>query len=243
MDAQDFVLVQGLSHTRETLWRWNRDPGPVLARWLAGSVAVAVGLLAAVYVAARLSRPDLSPVYIPGLDEPTSLRAAGLVLFRNSLVLALHGFACVAGFIAGSSLPLEAERHSGVWRWIHDRAGPLAIAFVGLATAFSLTTQAYILGHGAATLADQLHASPLTLLLCLLPHALPELTALFLPLAAWLIASRRGDWHELLAATFVTVTLAAPVLVLASLVEVYVSPRLIRAVCGPLLHHIVVFVG
>ena len=36
------------------------------------------------------------------------------VLGRNSLVLALHGFACVAGFIAGSSLPLSAERYSGV---------------------------------------------------------------------------------------------------------------------------------
>ena len=44
-----------------------------------------------------------------------------------------------------------------------------------------------------------------TLILSVLPHALPELTALFLPLAAWLIASRRGEWNQLLAATFVTV--------------------------------------
>ena len=29
---------------------------------------------------------------------------------RNSLVLALHAFACVAGFIAGSSLALSAAR-------------------------------------------------------------------------------------------------------------------------------------
>jgi uncharacterized membrane protein SpoIIM required for sporulation len=65
------------------------------------------------------------------------------------------------------------------------------------------------------------------LLLGLLPHALPELAALFLPLAAWIIASRRGRWEELLAATLVTVALAAPVLVLAALVEVYVSPRLV----------------
>ena len=38
-------------------------------------------------------------------------------------------------------------------------------------------------------------------MLTLLPHALPELFALFLPLAAWIIASRRGRWDELLAAT------------------------------------------
>ena len=29
--------------------------------------------------------------------------------------------------------------------------------------------------------------------------------ALFLPLAAWLIASRRGEWNQLLAATLITV--------------------------------------
>jgi Na+/H+ antiporter NhaD/arsenite permease-like protein len=59
-------------------------------------------------------------------------------------------------------------------------------------------------------------------------HALPELTALFLPLAAWMVASRRGDWHELLAATFVTVAIAAPILLAAGAVEVWVSPQLLH---------------
>jgi uncharacterized membrane protein SpoIIM required for sporulation len=56
--------------------------------------------------------------------------------------------------------------------------------------------------------------------------------ALFLPLAAWIIASRRGDWHELLAATFVTTAVAAPVLVIAAFLEVYVSPDVILALRG-----------
>ena len=47
----------------------------------------------------------------------------------------------------------------------------------------------------------------------MLPHAIPELIALFLPLAAWIIASRRGEWDQLLAATVVTVAIAVPVLV------------------------------
>ena len=59
-----------------------------------------------------------------------------------------------------------------------------------------------------------------------LPHAIPELIALFLPLAAWIIASRRGEWEQLLAATVVTVAVAVPVLVVAALIEVYVSPHL-----------------
>jgi uncharacterized membrane protein SpoIIM required for sporulation len=55
------------------------------------------------------------------------------------------------------------------------------------------------------------------------------LIALFLPLAAWIIASRRGEWEQLLAATLVTVAVAVPVLVVAALIEVYVSPRLFVA--------------
>jgi uncharacterized membrane protein SpoIIM required for sporulation len=48
---------------------------------------------------------------------------------------------------------------------------------------------------------------------------------LFLPLAAWIIASRRGQWEQLLAATLVTMMIAIPVLVAAAFVEVYVSPH------------------
>ncbi len=66
-------------------------------------------------------------------------------------------------------------------------------------------------------------------MLSVLPHAIPELTALFLPLAAWLIASRRGEWNRLLAATFVTVAMAIPTLVFAATVEVYLWPHILEA--------------
>jgi uncharacterized membrane protein SpoIIM required for sporulation len=92
---------------------------------------------------------------------------------------------------------------------------------------FSLATQAYALGHGAADLAEELGTSPALLMLGLLPHAVPELTALFLPLAAWTIASRRGEWKDLLAATFVTVAIAVPVLIAAAAVETWVSPHVL----------------
>ena len=226
------MLVQGLRDTRGTLARWNAAPWTVIRTWLLGATLVTAGLLLAVLVIAVLATPDPTPIILPGLTAPTTFGAVGTVLVRNSLVLALHAFACVAGFIAGSSLPLEAERHRGFWRVIHDRAGPLAIAFVVGATTFSLATQAYVLGNAASTLAAQGSMSPALLLVGILPHAVPELIALFLPLAAWIIASRRGDWHELLAATFVTVSLAAPVLIVAAFVEVYVSPHVILALRG-----------
>jgi uncharacterized membrane protein SpoIIM required for sporulation len=123
----------------------------------------------------------------------------------------------------------RATRHDSLWRRVHDHAGPLAIGFVVCATTFSLATQAFVLGSSASTLAAQLHISPGLLILGLTPHAVPELTALFLPLAAWIIASRRDDWQELLAATFVTVAIAVPVLVVSAFVEVYVSPHLLLA--------------
>jgi hypothetical protein len=227
--APELVVVQGLRDTRGTLERWNARRAAVLWPWFAGSAAVTVALLLTVWLIATLSTPDPTPLRFPGVTRPPDLGDVGRVLFRNGLVLALHAMACVAGFIAGSSLPLEAGRYKGLWRTIHDQAGKGAIAFVIGATTFSLVTQAYVLGNGASTLGAQLGMSPGLLLVGLLPHAVPELIALFLPLAAWTIASRRGAWHELLAATFVTVGIAVPMLVAAAFIEVYVSPHLILA--------------
>jgi len=152
------------------------------------------------------------------------------VLRRNMLVLALHAMACVAGFIAGSSLPLQAQHRHGVSRWVHEHGGRLAIFFVIGATTFSLSAQAFLIGRALGGVSEFLEVSPGLLLLCVLPHAVPELIALFLPLAAWIIASRRGEWEQLLAATFVTVAVAVPVLVASAFVEVYLSPHLLDAV-------------
>lgn len=229
MEANDLALVRGLGPTRDTLARWNAQPGPVLRAWSLGSLAVASLLLLAVWLVALAMPADPTPLPMLGISAPPSLVDVGQILHRNALVLALHAFACVAGYIAGSSLPREAARRSGVWRRVHDAAGPLAIAFVTAATLFSLMTQAFVIGSTASTLSAQLGITPARLLVALLPHALLELWALFLPLAAWLIASRRRQWDELLAATVVTAAIAIPALVLAALVEVYVSPHLLAA--------------
>ncbi len=62
----------------------------------------------------------------------------------------------------------------------------------------------------------------------MLPHAFPELIALFLPLAAWMIASRRDEWGQLLAATFATSAIAIPILVATASWEAYVWPQILR---------------
>jgi hypothetical protein len=227
MKTEDLALVQGWADTRRTLVRWKAAPWDTLWSWTRGSLAVTALLLLAVWVVATIVTPDPTGSAFPGVSYPAGLHDFGFVLFRNGLVLALHALACVAGFMAGSSLPTAAAGYSGVWRRIHDRAGPLAIGFVVAATLFSLGTQAYALGLGTADLSGELGLSPAVLLLALLPHALPELAALFLPLAAWTLASRRGAWEELLAATFVTVAIAVPVLVAAAAVETWVTPDLL----------------
>ena len=228
VNVNELVLVQGMRDTKLALARWNRDPATALRPWCLLSAAIAATLLFAVYAVAKLTTPDPTTYLIPGYNVKATLADYGHVLFRNSLVLALHALACVAGFMAGSSLPLSASHRSGLSRWVHEKAGPLAIAFVVCATLFSLGTQAYILGGGAAALAAQVGTTPGPLVLARLPHAVPELFALFLPLAAWMIASRRDDWHELLAATFVTVAIAVPILLAAAAVEVWVSPHLLH---------------
>ena len=225
-----YVFVRGARQTRGTLARWNEAPWPVLRSWITGGVAVAIGLLCLVWIISSVVQPDPTPLSIPGITDAPGAATGFWILFGNSLVLALHAFACVAGFIAGASLPLSAERRTGASRWIHEKARPVAFAWVIAVTCFSLATQAYALGFTGATLAYQLQIPAGVLMLTVLPHALCELTALFLPLAAWTIASRQGEWGSLLAATVATVSVAIPALVLAALWEAYIWPLILAAV-------------
>src|ERR1700733_1189222 len=226
MDDSAYAFAHGMRQTRAALRTWQSAPFAAVGRWLAGSLLAAVGLLTAVLLIAWFDR---------GYQQVLTLRspfAVGTpaevlrIVGSNLLVLALHAMACVAGFMAGSSLPFQAQHQSGVSRWVHERGSRLAIAFVIGATIFSLSLQAYVIGHTLAGVSHFLGVSPALLLIGVLPHALLELTALFLPLAAWIIASRKGEWDQLLAATFVTVAIAVPMVVLAALIEVYVSPHL-----------------
>jgi hypothetical protein len=228
--ANEHVFSHGMRDTRETFEIWSEGRWSVLGPWLALSLTIALTLLTATWFVAGLLTPDLTPLRLPGLTEPSSASDLLPILYRNSLVLALHATACIAGFIAGSSMPIAAARRTGISRWIHVKAGELAILFVCAVTIFSLSTQALYLGFQGSTIAYQLQISRLALILSVLPHALIELTALFLPLAAWLIASRRGEWNQLLAATFVTVMIAIPALIVAATIEVYVWPHILEAI-------------
>lgn len=225
-NASFHAFHHGVDRTRVTLSAWRHRPLPVIGGWLAGSTVAAIGLLTAVLLISVLSSSDAQIIQLRPPFEVGDLNNVIEVLLRNLLVLALHAMACLAGLIAGSSLPMQANEKTGASRWVHEHGGRIAITFVVCATAFSLSIQAYVLGNTLAGVAHFLEVSPALLLLGALPHAIPELVGLFLPLAAWIISSRRGEWDQLLAAAIATVTIALPVLVIAAFIEVYISPHL-----------------
>jgi uncharacterized membrane protein SpoIIM required for sporulation len=229
MEANDYALAHGMQRTRLALDTWSEKPLPVLGSWLGGGLVVALLLLASVVAVASIVAPDLGFSYLPAQAHGIDVEAMIQILAQNSIVLALHAVACIAGFIAGSTLPLSTERRSGLSRTVHEKARPIAFAWVISVTVFSLVTQAYALGVIGSTMAWSAGISPAALVITVLPHALLELTAVFLPLAAWTIASRRDEWDQLLAATLVTVTMAIPMLMVAAAWEIHVWPLLLQA--------------
>jgi hypothetical protein len=108
VEASEYALVQGMRSTRAALATWRANPWPALGSWLLGAFAAAGLLLAAVAVVALIS--PASPSWVPPHPPFVVGGPADIVqiLISNGLVLALHAMACVAGFIAGSSLPLQA---------------------------------------------------------------------------------------------------------------------------------------
>jgi uncharacterized membrane protein SpoIIM required for sporulation len=60
-----------------------------------------------------------------------------------------------------------------------------------------------------------------------LPHAIPELVGVFLPLALFIIQAHRGQLDTLSAYTRVAALLALPLIAAAAFIEVYLTPQLI----------------
>jgi hypothetical protein len=157
VDPSAYALVYGLRRTRGALASWRERPWPVLRAWVGGSLVAALLLLVAIWVISLLPHGRgvvvlARPPFVVG-GQVDVLR----ILMRNGLVLLLHAMACVAGFIAGSSLPIQARYHTGVMRAIHEGSRRFAIVFVVSATCFSLGWQAYSLGGTAARVAATVH--------------------------------------------------------------------------------------
>ena len=227
--TEQLTIIAGWRDTRDALARWNRAPARVLGGWALASVTVSVLLLLSTWaLAVRLGPADSLVIQGGAFNGPRTLGAAASIFRHNLLTLALHAMICVAGYMAAASVPLAAESYTGWARRVHLAAGPAALVFVSLSALGSLTMQAWTLGHVAPHVAHSLKMPVGELLVLLSPHAIPELTALFLPLGAWMVLARSGRFSELFAASIVTTTVALPLLVMSSLIEVYVTPQILQ---------------
>ena len=122
----------------------------MLRKWFLVAAADRRAAAVGVVVVASVIKPDIGFNYVPTHGRRARARHVLAIVGRNSLVLALHAFACIAGFIAGVSLPLSAESKKGISRWVHDRARPVAFAWVVIVTCFSLVTQTAAAGDLSA---------------------------------------------------------------------------------------------
>ena len=177
--------------TRAPRWRaGTRTRGGRCERGRLGSLAVTGLLLTLTWIVAETTIADPQLHSYPGLTRDATLHDFGFLLYRNGLVLALHALACVAGFIAGSQLPTAAQDYRGLVRKLHEAAGPRRSPSSPPPRCSRSAPRPTRSATTPPRWRSQLGVSPFVLLVALLPHALPELFALFLPLAAWSIASR-----------------------------------------------------
>lgn len=211
--------------TRGALRSWLRAPSQLLP-WVALSALIAALLLVATLAVAVLSTPHPDGGTLIAADPSTRFSDGLFVLGRNLTVLALHLLVCFATYLVRRSLPLQADGFRGVQGWVHRHAAGPALLVVVLLTLFSLVQQALTLGHALADASGPAGLTPAGLLLRLLPHAVPELVAVFLPLAAVIWLEHQGRHRDLLAAMATCTIVAVPVVALSAWVEVAVASRL-----------------
>lgn len=231
IDGEREALAAGLGDVRESFARWNRDPGAVVRVWLGTSMLVGIALLLATWLLSLRIDPDTVEA-IRTFDHLDPRSDAIHLVRRNSLVLLMHALICFAGYMALTSMPIVAQGYTGWKRTLHLAAGPIAIVFVTSMTISSFALQAWTLGNAAPAIASAYGMGTAQLLALVSVHALPELAAVFLPLGAWLVLARRRAYEDLLAGSVFSTAVAIPLLVIAAITEVWVTPRLLELVAG-----------
>jgi hypothetical protein len=185
---------------------------------------MAIALLFGVLVVALLSEdhrqlPASGPPFVAG-GIPDAVRIFG----ENLLVLSLYAMCNIAAWLIQRLRTRETQSNVVNKEFLSRLATTLVIGLL----LFAVCRQAYTLGHGLTGFSDYFYVNPWRLWLGVLPHALPELTGMLLPVAVLLFANSEGKENELLARTIAAVLIALPLLGTAALIEVYVSPKAFR---------------
>jgi hypothetical protein len=213
---------------------WRALAGwPEVGRWAAIAGAVAAVLLGCVGLIAAHVRGDFWAGVQDGVFAPHHDFGDVMYVFRrNLLVLGIHLCACWIGAIIGR----RHEPAPARWGWVGALNRPVpawmgraALLYALLVTLLSVALQATALGR---QLADESRAASISsahLLALVLPHAVPELIAVFLPLGLFLLEAQRGRLDRLGAWSLQAAAIALPVLLCAAVIETYVTPGWIAA--------------
>jgi len=167
--------------------------------------------------------PQTHDEYFPIFSHGGDFHDMMWILIRNLMVLLMHLLVCIAAYLSRRAVPMQAKHFKGVNRWVHEHAGSFAMAIVAGLTAYSLCFQAWELGLSLHDAAATMNMSSSSLLIRAALHGIPELTAIFLPLAACLILGHEKRWNELAAVSIFTAIISVPMLIAAAAVETYVT--------------------
>lgn len=149
---------------------------------------------------------------------------------RNFLVLGIHLCACWIGALVVAKQRNVPDGWARL-RWLNDDlpgwVRTACLWYALLVTSGSIVLQTFALGLSASAIASD-YGLPMPLFIGLLaPHALVELTAVFLPLAAFLWRSRRDQLAMLGDDSWVCAVYAIPMICLAAAWEAWVTPHLL----------------
>ncbi|HEX4009055.1 MAG TPA: stage II sporulation protein M [Solirubrobacteraceae bacterium] len=208
-------------------------PWAEVARWAAVATLVAAVLLGSVAViAGHVAGNGWNGAESGLLDRHHDFGDVLFVLRRNLLVLGIHLCACWIGAIIGrphQPAPSSWGRIGALHRPVPDWMRRAALFYALLVTMLSVAVQAIGLGRQLADLAAATQISSTHLLMLVLPHAVPELLAVFLPLGLFLLEARRGRLDRLGGWSLQAAAIAVPVLVGAALIETFVTPGSVLA--------------
>lgn len=217
---------------------WRSVAGSAeVARWAVVAGAVAAVLL----VAVALIADNLPGSFFAGMASGLFARhhSVGDALYvfrRNVLVLGIHLCACWIGAIIGRRRDPGPTR----WAWVGALNRPVptwmgrfALGYALIVTLLSVGLQATALGRQLADVSRAANISSTHLLVLVLPHAVPELVAVFLPLGLFLLEAHRGRLDRLGPWSLQAAAIALPVLMCAAAIETYVTPALVISASRP----------
>ena len=204
-----------------------------IGRWVTVAAVVAAALLGGVALVAAHTRG----AYAAGIDSGLLIRHHAIgdalhVFRRNLLVLGIHLCACWIGAILGRPhrpAPERMGRLGRLHRPVPDWMGRAALLWALLVTLLSVGVQALALGRLLADISLAADVPRMQLLLLVLPHAIPELLAVFLPLGLFLLEAHRGRLERLGLWSLQAAAIALPVLLCAAAIETYVTPQRVIA--------------